>query len=121
MPENNTVLDESILNSIKKLLGVTLDNTVFDDVIALHINTVLANLISKGIGPQENGYQITSSANTWNEFLGEKPLLIQNVKSYVYIKVKLLFDPPQNNAMKEAFESQAKEIEYLVYTEKGGY
>ena len=121
MADNNTVLKESILDSIKHMLGITQENTVFDDQVALHINTVLANLVSMGVGPQENGYQITSSANTWDEFLGEKPLLIQNVKSYVYIKVKLLFDPPQNSAMIQAFESQAKEIEYRVYTEKGGY
>lgn len=121
MPENNSVLEESILDSIKHLLGITKDNTVFDSDIALHINTALANLISMGVGPQE-GYQITSSANVWGEFLGnESPLLIQNAKTYVFIKVKLVFDPPINNAVIEAFNAQAKEIEYRVYTEKGGF
>lgn len=121
MADNNTVLQESILNSIKHLLGITQDNTVFDQDIALHINSVLANLISMGVGPQA-GYEITSGANTWAEFLGnEKPLLIQNVKTYVYIKVKLAFDPPINSAVIEAFNAQAKEIEYRVYTEKGGF
>ena len=121
MGANDSVLKESILDSIKHLLGITPDNTVFDSDIALHINSALANLISMGVGPQE-GYQIQSSANVWSEFLGnEDPLLIQNAKTYVYIKVKLIFDPPINSAVIEAFNAQAKEIEYRVYTQKGGY
>ena len=124
MTEEETKTEEvkdSILNSIKKLLGVTQDNTVFDDVIALHINTALANIISMGVGPQ-NGYRITSSENLWSEFLGnDKPLLIENVKTLVYIKVKLIWDPPLNSAVIESYEAQAKEIEYRIYTEKGQY
>lgn len=121
MPEHNTVLDESILNSIKKLLGITPENTVFDDVIALHINTALADIVSMGVGPK-NGYAIASNENNWSEFLGnEKPELIQNAKTLVYIKVRLMFDPPQNSAVIEAFNARAKEIEYRIYTEKGGF
>lgn len=123
MPEENTVLEESILNSIKHLLGITNDNTVFDGDIMIHINTVLANLVSMGVGP-ENGYRITSVNNTWSEFTepdGENPLLIENVKTYVYIKVRLLFDPPVNTSVINAFENQAKELEYRMYTMRGGY
>ena len=123
MPDNNTVLDESILNSIKHLLGIVPDNTVFDGDIAIHINTVLANLVSMGVGP-EDGYKITSSENSWSEFVeseDENPLLIENVKTYVYIKVRLLFDPPVNVSVINAFENQAKELEYRMYTMRGGY
>lgn len=121
MPENNTVLDESILNSIKKLLGIALENTVYDDVVALHINTALADIVSMGVGPKD-GYRISGSDNQWSEFLGNvKPELIENTKTLVYIKVRLIFDPPKNSAIIESFSARAKEIEYRIYTEKGGY
>lgn len=121
MAGENTVLEESILNSIKHLLGITADNTVFDGDIAIHINTVLANLVSMGVGP-ENGFSIHGANETWADFIGnEKPLLIENVKSYVYIKVRLIFDPPVNTSVINAFENQAKELEYRMYTARGGY
>ncbi len=116
---SNTVLNESILNSTKKLLGIHEDVTVFDLDIAFHINTVFANLIQMGVGPQA-GYRISSADNVWSEF-SENDLLIENVKSYVYLKVKLLFDPPTNSALISAIESQAKELEWRMYTQKGGY
>lgn len=122
---NTTVVNESILGSIKKLLNISNDVEVFDQDIALQINTALANLIQMGVGP-ENGYRIESKDDTWGDFIGQtsadnKPLLVENLKTYVFIKVKMMFDPPQNSAMIDAMERQAKEIEYRVYTQKGGY
>ena len=63
----DTVLNESILNSIKKLLGINTSDIVFDQDITIHINTVFANLVQMGIGPS-NGYMITSENNEWKEF-----------------------------------------------------
>lgn len=121
MPENS-ILNQSILNSIKHLLGITEQDTEFDQDIALLINSVFSNLVSMGVGPQ-TGYVITGSDNVWSEFCGADADAnkIQNVKSYVYYKVKIAFDPPSNKAVLDSFESQAKEIEYRLYTEKGGY
>lgn len=113
---------ESILDSIKKLLSIMPEETVFDTEIIIFINTIFANLIQMGVGPK-NGFKITSKDDTWSSFLEsyDKPLLIENVKSYVYIKVKMLFDPPNNSSIIQAFEAQAKELEYRLYTELGGY
>lgn len=116
----DTVLNESILNSIKKLLGINTDETVFDQDIAIHINTTLANLVQIGIGPSE-GYMITSADNKWNEFCGDDLPLLNNVKTYVYLKVKLVFDPPQASSLLEAINSQLKELEWRMYVQKGGY
>lgn len=122
---NTTVVNESILGSIKKLLNISNDVEVFDQDIALQINTALANLVQMGVGPEE-GYRIESSSDTWGDFMGQasaenNPLLVENLKTYVFIKVKMMFDPPQNSAMIDAMDRQAKEIEYRVYTQKGGF
>lgn len=125
MAENDSVLEESILNSIKKLLGLNDSITVFDNDIAFHINTVFANLAQMGVGPKnedgENiGYKITSADNKWSEFTNND-VLIENVKTYVYIKVKMIFDPPTQSALIDAYNAQAKELEWRLYIKEGGY
>ena len=125
MGEQNTVLEESILTSIKKLLGLNSEITVFDTDIAFHINTVFANLAQMGVGPKNSegintGFKITSASETWGNFTNDD-ILIENVKTYVYIKVKMVFDPPTSNALIEAYNAQAKELEWRLYTREGGY
>lgn len=122
---SDTINKESILDSIKKLLGISPDVTVFDVDIIFHINTVFANLAQEGVGPEDEngnniGYKIESSANVWSEFT-EDDILIENVKTYIYIKVKLIFDPPQQQALISAYNEQAKELEWRLYTQRGGY
>lgn len=119
MPNEIVINNDSILETIKKQLGITYDYDVFDQDIIIHINTVLNNLIQMGVGPQD-GYMITDARNTWNEFIADSKKL-QQVKSYVYLKVKLLFDPPQSSALLEAYNKTAYELEYRLYTECGGY
>lgn len=116
----NTIQNESILNSIKKLLGITADVEVFDQDIIIHINSIFANLNQMGIGPKD-GYFITNKDNTWDEFCGDDFPFLNNVKSYVYLKTKLLFDPPQSSSLLEAINSQIKELEWRMYIYKGGY
>lgn len=82
---------ESILTSIKKLLGVTEDYTQFDQDIIMHINTVFLNLNQIGVGPEE-GFVIEDDTSDWSDFIGDD-VRLQAVKTYVYLKVKLLFDP----------------------------
>ena len=125
MAENNTVLEESILTSIKKLLGLNSEITVFDTDIAFHINTVFASLAQMGVGPKDSegrniGFKISSSSETWSNFTSDDKL-IENVKTYVYIKVKMVFDPPVSSALIEAYNAQAKELEWRLYTREGGY
>lgn len=122
---NDTVLEEKILSSIKKLLGLSDGVTVFDTDIVIHINTVFANLAQMGVGPQDAegkniGFRISTGEETWGDFTAND-ILIENVKTYVYIKVKMVFDPPTSNALIDAYNAQAKELEWRLYTQEGGY
>ena len=123
MPD--TVLEERILSSIKKLLGLNDNITVFDNDITIHINTVFANLAQMGVGPKDSegkniGFRISTGSEVWGDFTAND-ILIENVKTYVYIKVKMVFDPPQSSALIDAYNSQARELEWRLYTKEGGY
>lgn len=118
---------ESILNSTKKLLGIFSSVDAFDTELILHINSVLSALVQMGIGPSE-GYAITDAENTWSQFLGNDKRL-ESVKTYVFMRVRLLFDPPSNSSVIQAYENQIKEFEWRNYivkdtdrinSEKGG-
>lgn len=109
-------MDESILDSIKKLLGIYSTDTSFDQDIIIHINSILANLIQMGVGPSE-GFYITGNTETWGSFISNDALLIQ-VKSYVYLKVKLLFDPPTNSSMLDSIRQLAAELEWRLFIER---
>ena len=95
------------------------DFTGFDQDIIIHINTVLTNLVQMGVGPEE-GFTIFDESAKWQDFIGDKKNL-QQVKTYVYIKVRLVFDPPTNTALMDALKEQAHELEVRMYTEMGGY
>lgn len=120
----NVVTQESILNSIKKLLGIIPDVTAFDQDIIIHINSVFSILASIGVGP-ENGFRIQSDEEKWPDFLDEcdqeNPQLYEDVKTFIYMKVKLIFDPPNNSALLESYNNLIKEIEYRLYTQSGGF
>ena len=103
---------ESILTSIKKLLGITEEYTHFDPDLIMHINTVFMTLNQLGVGPS-NGYRIEDKNNTWDEFL-EDSTNFDGVKSYMHLKVKLLFDPPLNSAVMEAIKQQISELEWRL-------
>ena len=102
----------SILTSIKKLLGITAEDTSFDQDIIMHINTVFMVLQQLGVGPEE-GYSITDENNTWEEFLPEQTK-IEMVKSYMYLKVRLLFDPPSSTSVMEAINRSISEFEWRL-------
>lgn len=103
---------ESILDSIKKLLLLSEDDTSFDTDIIIHINTVLAILTQLGVGP-ENGFTITDRSATWDQFMGGNPKL-DSVISFVYLKVKLVFDPPTNSAVLESMNRTIGELEWRI-------
>ena len=107
--ENN-----SILTSIKKLLGITEEQTDFDMDIIIHINTTLTILNDLGVGPEE-GFVIEDSSATWDEYITDRRKF-DKIKTYVYLKVRLYFDPPQNASLKEAMEKQAAELEWRLNT-----
>lgn len=104
---------ESILTSIKKLLGIIEDYKQFDDDIIMHINTVFLNLSQIGVGP-ENGFSIQDESVTWSDYLPESHKLFEAVKTYIYLKVRLLFDPPINSAVIESINRNIAEIEWRL-------
>lgn len=103
---------DSILTSIKKLLGPEENDTNFDTDIIIHINTALMVLNQLGIGPAE-GFFITDKSQTWTQFLGDAKNL-EAVKTFVYIKVRLIFDPPSSSFVVDAFERALTEIEWRL-------
>lgn len=103
---------DSILNSTKKLLGITEEQTAFDTDIVVAINTALSALSQIGVG-SDMGYAIQDSTNTWSEFIGDRKDL-EAVKSYVYLKTRLMFDPPQSSAVTDAIKTNLSEIEWRI-------
>lgn len=101
-----------ILESIKKLLGLSFEDESFDTDIILHINSVFMILTQIGVGPAE-GYFITGDTNLWSEFIPEGARL-EAVKSYVYLKVKTLFDPPLSSAVAESMNRMISEFEWRL-------
>lgn len=105
-------MDDSILNSIKKVLNLAPSFTAFDEDIIMHINTAFNTLTQLGIGPV-GGYQIEDSSNTWDEFLGDD-IEYNQVKSYVYLRTKFLFDPPSTHYLVLAQENQISQLEWRL-------
>lgn len=103
---------DSILTSIKKLLGIDEEYKQFDADIIMHINTVFLNLTQLGVGPAE-GFLIEDDSATWDDFIGDSNQL-QAVKTYVYLKVKLLFDPPLSSSVTESINRIISELEWRL-------
>lgn len=107
---------QSILTSVKKVLGLTEADTSFDVDITMHINSVLATLNQVGIGPAE-GFMIEDADDTWDSFFGSDPRL-NSVKSYVYLRVRLLFDPPGTSYALASMEKQITEFEWRLNVQR---
>lgn len=103
---------DSILTSIKKLLGIVEEYEHFDADLIMHINSVFMTLTQLGVGPS-SGFKIVDKSSTWDEFIEDKQDL-EAVKSYVYLKVKLLFDPPLSSAVMEATNRAISELEWRL-------
>jgi len=103
---------DSILDSIKKLLGLSPEDDSFDVDVIIHINTALSILTQIGVGP-DSGFMITDNTTSWDEFLDDLPKL-NLVKTYVYMKVKAMFDPPTSGSASEALKRQLDEYECRI-------
>lgn len=103
---------DSILTSIKKLLGIAEDYEHFDQDLIIHINSVLSILTQLGVGPSE-GFSIEDENATWNDFIPEDKRL-SSIRSYVYMKVKLLFDPPLSSSVMESMNRMISEFEWRL-------
>ena len=109
-------MTDSILNSTKKVLGIAEDYTEFDLDIVLHINSVFSTLRQLGIGPAE-GFMIEDDDITWDSLLrGDKRF--NAIKTYVYLRVRLLFDPPISSFAVTAMQEQIKELEWRLNVDR---
>lgn len=105
-------MEESILTSIKLLCGVPEEQEAFDQEIMIHINTAFNVLFQLGVGPKDP-FKITGADETWSEFIEDNDR-IEMVRQYIYLKVRLIFDPPSNTSVAEAFRKQADELEWRL-------
>lgn len=103
---------ESILTSIKKLLGISEEYTHFDSDLVMHINSVFSILTQLGVGPAD-GFLITDASAKWTDFIPDGKDL-EMVKSYMYQKVRLLFDPPLSSSVMESMSNMVKEFEWRL-------
>lgn len=103
---------ESILTSVKKLLGIAEEYTQFDTDIIIHINTTFMALQQMGIGPND-GFSITDENDLWTDFM-EDSILLNSVKTYMYLRVKLLFDPPLTSSTVDSFNKLISELEFRM-------
>lgn len=103
---------ESILNSIKKNLGIDSEYRVFDSDIIMHINAVFGTLNQLGVGPV-SGFRISDENTLWSDYLtyGEE---IDEVKSYMYLRVRLLWDPPDRGGVLSSFKEQIEQLEWRI-------
>ena len=103
---------ESILESIKKLLGVSAEDDSFDAEIIMHINTAISILTQLGVGPID-GFQIHGPIETWENFIGVRKDM-DLIKGYIFNRVRLIFDTPANSFLVRAIEEQIKEFEWRL-------
>lgn len=110
---------ESILDSIKKLLGIQPEYRAFDEDLIIHINTVFIILNQLNIGPEE-GFMLVDGSESWDDFI--KGINETMVKTYIYLKVRLMFDPPTSGVLIDSMNSMISELEWRLYLEgdKGG-
>lgn len=104
---------DSILTTIKKLLGIDEEDVSFDTDVMIHINSVIPNLSQMGIGPK-NGFIVTSKDQKWSDYIGSSVINLEGVKTYLYLKIKLIFDPPTNSTTIDAINKNISELEWRM-------
>lgn len=112
-------METSILTSTKKMLGIDADYTVFDLDIITHINSALSTLSQLGVGPAV-GLSIEDASSNWSDFIAGDDPFYNSVKTYVYLKVRLVFDPPAVSYVLIAAEQQIRELEWRLNVTREG-
>ena len=106
---------DSILTSIKKLLGISEDDHYFDETIVMHINEAFMVLTQIGVGPS-SGFVVTDDTTPWSDFIpDESAVRAEWIKTYIYLRVKLMFDPPSNQALLQSINNQISEYEWRLH------
>lgn len=102
----------SILNDIKKLLGIDAADTDFDTDLIIHINGIIARLQTFGVGP-EPCYQISGASDAWDCYITD-PRVVNLVKQYIFVQTRIVFDPPQTSALLQSLENISKDYEFRL-------
>ena len=105
-------MSNSILESTKKILGIDAAYTVFDHDIITHINSVFSDLNQLGLGP-DDGFMIEDATTIWDDYL-DGEFNANNIRTYMYLRVRLLFDPPSTSYLINSMHDQAKELEWRL-------
>lgn len=103
---------DSILTSVKKIIGISEEDESFDTDLIIHINSVLMILNQLGVGP-EDGFSITDKSAVWTDLIGDNKL-IEAVKTFVGLKVRLIFDPPTSSAVLDSINKTISELEWRI-------
>ena len=106
-------MEESILISIKEMLGISADDKGFDTDISIHINSVFMILKRMGVGPS-NGFRINGTSERWSDFIQNDCVDFEGVKTYVYLKTKLIFDPPASATTVQSMKELINEFEWSL-------
>lgn len=109
---------DSILDSMKKVLNIPADHHEFDEDIIMHINSVFSTLHQLGVGPVQ-GFMITDNTALWSTFLGGN-MPQNNIRSYMYLRVRMLFDPPTTGYHADMMKQQKDELEWRISVEREG-
>lgn len=104
--------NEPILTEVKSSLGLADDNDAFDTELKMHINSAFGTLSQLGLGPV-GGFEVEDGTETWADFLAED-LYLSPTKSYVYLRVTLLFDPPANSWTIVSYKEQIEQLEWRL-------
>lgn len=108
----------SILQSTKKVLGLDASYTAFDEDVIMHINTAFTTLHELGVGPPD-GFMIEDETAEWQDFLGHNKAL-NSVKTYIYLRVRVLFDPPATSFALDAMQKQIEQLEWRLNVQVEG-
>jgi len=106
-------MEQSILNTVKKILGLASEDTVFDLDVITHINTAFSTLYQLGVGPTD-GFAIEDDTATWSDFIEGDITIVNACKTYVYLRTRLLFDPPPTSFAIQAMKEQLTEYEWRI-------
>ena len=106
-------MDESILDSVKRFIGLSLDDDTFDQELLILINALFMTLQQIGVGPQDNLFSIEDNSSAWSDYL-EDPNSLPMIKPYIAIKVRLIFDPPSSSALDQALRQEVAEYEWRM-------
>ncbi len=113
-------MEESILNTIKIFLGLSTDDDVFDEELIILINAAIMALQQIGVGSQETLFHIEDDSSTWSDYI-TNPTEIPMVKTYIAIRVRLVFDPPQSSTLEQALNQEVAEYEWRLNVKVDDY